>query len=100
MRMVTVLEGIERLYRKEFCNLLSLIDDETATKLGSAFKTTPPSLQRLFYFCESFGITPQQFFDEGNVSAVQLAGLVDDLKKLDASTLSHISAIVRGVLNK
>lgn len=59
-----------------------------------------PSLQGLFYICEYFGITPQQFFDEGNTSPVQLAGLVEDLKKLDTSTLLHISAVVKDLLNK
>lgn len=59
-----------------------------------------PSLQGLFYICEYFGITPQQFFDEGDAYPVQLAELVDDLKKLDAATLGHISAIVKKVLSK
>lgn len=59
-----------------------------------------PSLQGLFYICEYFGITPQQFFDEGDTFPVQLAELVEELKKLDASTLSHISAIVSDILNK
>ena len=26
-----------------------------------------PSLQGLFYICEYFGITPQEFFDRGNL---------------------------------
>ena len=59
-----------------------------------------PYLQGLFYICEYFGITPQQFFDEGDTFPVQLAELVEELKKLDASTLSHISAIVSDILNK
>ena len=59
-----------------------------------------PSLQVLFYICEYFGITPQQFFDEGDTYPVQLAELMEDLKKLDAPMLSHISAIVRGLLNQ
>lgn len=63
-------------------------------------KKALPSLQVLFYICEYFGITPQQFFDEGDTYPAQLAELVEDLKKLDASTLSHISAIVREILNK
>lgn len=25
-----------------------------------------PSLEMLFYICDYFGITPQEFFDEGN----------------------------------
>lgn len=58
-----------------------------------------PSLQGLFYICEYFGITPQQFFDEGDVYPNQLAELVEDLKKMDAATLGHISAIVKKILH-
>ena len=59
-----------------------------------------PSLQGLFYICEYFGITPQQFFDEGDAYPVQLAELVEDMKKLDSVTLDHISAIVKKILSK
>ncbi len=59
-----------------------------------------PSLQGLFYICEYFGITPQQFFDERDAYPVQLAELVNDMKKLDASTLEHISAIVKKILHE
>ena len=45
--------------------------------------------------CEYFGITPQQFFDDGNAYPVQLADLVEDVKKLDAASLEHIAAIVK-----
>ena len=58
-----------------------------------------PSLQGLFYICEYFGITPQQFFDDGDAYPDQLAELVEDLKKLDAATLGHISAIVKKILH-
>ena len=56
-------------------------------------KKTLPSLQGLFYICEYFGITPQQFFDEGDAYPAQLAELVEDLKKLDAASLEHIAAV-------
>lgn len=59
-----------------------------------------PSLQGLFYICEYFDITPQQFFDEGNTLPAQLAELTEDLKKLNSAELSHISAIVKDILNK
>ena len=59
-----------------------------------------PSLQGLFYICEYFGITPQQFFDEKDAYPAQLAELMEDLKKLDAATLGHISAIVKKILSK
>lgn len=47
-----------------------------------------------------FGIMPRQFFDEGDMSPAQFVELVEDLKKLDTPTLSHISAIVRDILSK
>ena len=59
-----------------------------------------PSLQGLFQICEYFSITPQQFFDEGDAFPAQLMDLVDDLKQLDATELSHVSAIVKDILNK
>lgn len=63
-------------------------------------KKALPSLQGLFYICEYFGITPQQFFDEGDRYPVQLAELIDDLKKVDATTLAHISALVKEIIRK
>lgn len=59
-----------------------------------------PSLQGLFYICEYFGITPKQFFDEGNACPMQLAAVVDDMKKLDDDSLEHIAAIVRKIISK
>ncbi len=59
-----------------------------------------PSLPGLFYICEYFGITPRQFFDEEDVYPAQLAELMEGIKKLDAATLDHISAIVKEILNK
>lgn len=63
-------------------------------------KKALPSLQGLFYICEYFGITPQQFFDERVAYPVQLAELMEDMKKLDVETLEHIAAIVKKVLDK
>ena len=63
-------------------------------------KKALPSLQGLFYICEYFGITPQQFFDDGNEYPAQLAELIENLKRLDTQTLAHISGIVKKILNK
>lgn len=63
-------------------------------------KKSLPSLQGLFYICEYFGVTPQQFFDVGNTYPVQLETLVEDLKKLDAEALNHIAALVKGLVRK
>lgn len=63
-------------------------------------KKALPSLQGLFYICEYFGITPQQFFDDGNEYPAQFAELIENLKRLDTQTLAHISGIVKKILNK
>lgn len=59
-----------------------------------------PSLQGLFYICEYFGITPQEFFDEGRQYPAELAELVDDLKKLDKKSLDHIAGLVKELANR
>ena len=58
-------------------------------------KKSLPSLQGLFYICEFLGVTPQQFFDDGNAYPDQLAALIENLKKLDDESLEHIAAIVK-----
>ena len=58
-------------------------------------KKTLPSLQGLLYICEYFGITPQQFFDMDSPYPSQFATLMEDLKQLDFETLSHMTALVK-----
>lgn len=58
-------------------------------------KKALPSLSGLFYICEYFDITPQQFFDEGNPYPEELADLMKELKKLDATALTHIIGLVK-----
>ncbi len=60
-------------------------------------KKALPSLQGLFYICEYLGITPQQFFDEGNACPARLAEVVEDMKKLDAETLALVSELVKAL---
>lgn len=54
-----------------------------------------PSLQGLFYICDYFGITPQEFFDEGNDDPAELTALTEEWKKLDATTRAHVMAIIK-----
>ena len=54
----------------------------------------------LFYICEYFNITPQEFFDESNSYPDQLSELMQDLKKLDAGALAHISGLVKELVKK
>lgn len=54
-----------------------------------------PSMQSFFYICEYLGVTPQEFFDEGNACPVRLRELVDEAKHLDDNALGHLLALIR-----
>ena len=58
-------------------------------------KKTLPSMQSFFYICEYLGVTPQEFFDEGNACPVRLRELMDEAKRLDESALVHLLALMR-----
>ena len=59
-----------------------------------------PSLQGLFYICDYFGITPQQFFEVENDYPVEIQKLMENLKRLDAKELEQISALVESLAGK
>ncbi len=63
-------------------------------------KKALPSLQGLFYICEYLGITPQEFFDEGNVFPERLKELVAEAKKLDSTALTSVLDIVKQLNNR
>ena len=54
-----------------------------------------PSMQSFLYICEYLGVTPQEFFDEGNACPVRLRELLDEAKRLDESALVHLLALMR-----
>ncbi len=54
-----------------------------------------PSMQSFFYICEYLGVTPQEFFDEGNACPVRLRELMDEAKRLDDNALVHLLALMR-----
>ncbi len=59
-----------------------------------------PSLQALFWICDYFQITPKQFFDEGDKYPTYLESLVEDMRKLDAASLSLVSDLVKKLTEK
>ena len=63
-------------------------------------KKSMPSLQGLFYICEYFGITPQEFFDEGSSYPVQMAELIEDMKQLDSAMLACIAGLVKEIIHQ
>lgn len=54
-----------------------------------------PSMAVFFYICEYLGVTPQEFFDDGNPDPAGLADILRGLKKLDGDSLATISALVK-----
>lgn len=59
-----------------------------------------PSLSVLFWICDYFKITPQQFFEEGNRYPAYLDGLIQDMKKLDAASLELVAELVKKLTEK
>ena len=59
-----------------------------------------PSILAFFNICDYLGVTPQEFFDEGNANPVQLNDLFSDLKKLDEKSVAHITGLVKELLRK
>lgn len=58
-------------------------------------KKSLPSMQAFFYICDFLGVTPQEFFDEGNPYPEALQELMAEAKKLDAESMDYILGIMR-----
>ena len=62
-------------------------------------KKSLPSMQSFFYICEFLNITPQEFFDEGNTNPQRLREFMNEAKKLNDNSMSHLLGIMKE-LNK
>ena len=62
-------------------------------------KKSLPSMQSFFYICEFLNITPQEFFDEGNTNPQRLREFINEAKKLNDNSLSHLLGLMKE-LNK
>ena len=58
-------------------------------------KRALPSMSTFFYMCEFLGVTPAEFFDEGNADPSRLRDLIADLKTLDPEALASVAALVK-----
>lgn len=56
-----------------------------------------PSMTAFFYICEYLGVTPQEFFDEGNAFPEKLKELIAEVKKLDNAALNSVLDITRNL---
>ena len=63
-------------------------------------KKTLPSMQSFFYICEYLGVTPQEFFDEGNPNPTALNEFIAEAKKLDYKAMSYILCIMKELNSK
>ena len=54
-----------------------------------------PSMAVFFYICEYLGVTPSQFFDDGNQCPQELKSIVEVLKELTPEQVSHLEYIAR-----
>lgn len=63
-------------------------------------KKTLPSMQSFFYICEYLGVTPQEFFDEGNPNPTTLNEFIAEAKKLDSKAMSYILGIMKELNSK
>ena len=59
-----------------------------------------PSMQGFFYICEYLGVTPQEFFDEGNPNPTALNEFIAEAKKLDSKAMSYILGIMKELNSK
>jgi len=63
-------------------------------------KKALPSMQVFFYICEYLGVTPHEFFDEGNTCPTKLKSLIHDMKRMDETALTLIAGITKEILGK
>ncbi len=56
-----------------------------------------PSMQGFFYICEYLGVTPSEFFDDGNHHPIEYQELLKDLDALSEENRRNVLAIVKGL---
>ena len=55
------------------------------------------SIKLFFYICEYLGVTPSEFFDEGNNHPIEYRELLKDLDTLSEENRRNVLAIVKGL---
>ena len=63
-------------------------------------RKTLPSMQGFFYICEYLGVTPQEFFDEGNTCPERLREFLAEGQKLEPSVLRHVLEVIKDLNRK
>jgi transcriptional regulator with XRE-family HTH domain len=60
-------------------------------------RKTEPSLTVFYYICDFFGITPREFFDDGNRQPARLNELMENVKQLDENELLHLAGFIKAI---
>ena len=63
-------------------------------------KKSLPAMQSFFYICEYLGVTPQEFFDEGNHDPKTLQEFIEEDKKLDSKSMNYLLGIMKELNSK
>ena len=63
-------------------------------------KKSLPDMQSFFYICEYLGVTPQEFFDEGNAYPETLREFISEAKRLDPKSMQYILGIMKELNSK
>ena len=63
-------------------------------------KKSLPSMQAFFYICEYLGVTPLEFFDEGNQNSEALKEFIDEGRKLSPEGMSTIMTLMKQLNDK
>ena len=74
--------------------------DRQITTLTTLKKKSLPSMQSFLYICEYLGVTPQEFFDEGNPAPQALKEFIAEAKKLDSRSMGYILGIMKELNSK
>ena len=62
-------------------------------------KKALPSMQAFFYICEFLGVTPQEFFDEGNSHPKALHEFIAEAMKLDTESIGFLLGLMKKLNN-
>lgn len=65
----------------------------------SSGKALPP-LKEFFAICEYFGLTPQEFFDNGTKSPELIKKAIDGMRQLDESDMLMLLGFITRLLKK
>ena len=63
-------------------------------------KKSLPSMPSFFYICEYLGVTPQEFFDEGNANPETLKEFIAQARQLDSRSFEYILGIMKELNTK